>query len=841
MAAWMFTDAFKMSRPWMRYINDTPDYSIPLDRRGNPVQLTTGQEVFTSMFLGSHYPVGPYTAWWQGDGNVSWSGDVNQGSIQTGTATGSDDQAYHTARFTVTPGTNPYGGIQMIVRPSMPVDNGPIHDVYVWMPDYQGHSFVGQMWQPGASFSPFHPLFLERLAPFHTLRCNGLQDTVTSSIQHWSDRRDVNFETQQSRWEDGLFRGSTTGGNTTVTLNDTSQSWTSNQWAGVTVHILGTGPDAGQVRTITANTGNQLTLNAAWETTPNAGSPYAILVSGPQTSRSTSGNVANTLNDSTQSWTAGQLAGLEVRITGGTGFNQVRAITGNSVNRLTIGTPWAVVPDATSTFAIMSQPGIAPEYLAQLANDLHADVWVAVPHMADLGSTTDNYVSGLARLFHDSLNANQHVNLEWSNEAWSNSPDFYTYQWITSQLPANPTQDDVARFVAQQATRAFGVWSSAVSGPPGQLIRVLSGQGGNDFYNQPLLDAMLAPALGGNFDAFSVGAYFGPESWPTTITVDQVLAAVAADIPTTLRYLRIARGQAEQASLQLGRHIAFVAYEVGPAFESHDAPLATTRVVTQAAIDPGVYGVYSRFLSQLSSTGLELFNNHEYTQPFSPDSAYGSYGALLYQDQPIAEAPKYRALTNALAGYTLRDDGVLMRSGSTVIDTGVASFRAASSASAMSVNGSLYVVGTNGILRLYSSAGWTMLDTGVTSFSVANGTLYDLETGGGLWRYDRSGWARLDAGVVSINVAANGALFELETQGRLWTLTGSGWTWLDSGVGRFLLATDGTLVELETNGQLWTWNCSTPPWTRLATGITFFGLDRGGYTIIAQPSGTFRA
>src|SRR5262249_685365 len=58
--------------------------------------------------------------------------------------------------------------------------------------------FVGQVWHPGASFSPFHPLFRERLAPFRTLRFMQASEIITSQIQHWSDRRSVDYETQMT-------------------------------------------------------------------------------------------------------------------------------------------------------------------------------------------------------------------------------------------------------------------------------------------------------------------------------------------------------------------------------------------------------------------------------------------------------------------------------------------------------------------------------------------------------------------------------------------------------------------------------------------------------------------
>ena len=50
--------------------------------------------------------------------------------------------------------------------------------------------------------------------------------------------------------------------------------------------------------------------------------------------------------------------------------------------------------------------GVAPEYIVALANELHADAWISIPHMAQ-----DDYVSGVATLVHNTLNPGQHVYL----------------------------------------------------------------------------------------------------------------------------------------------------------------------------------------------------------------------------------------------------------------------------------------------------------------------------------------------------------------------------------------------------------------------------------------------
>jgi hypothetical protein len=62
-------------------------------------------------------------------------------------------------------------------------------------------------------------------------------------------------------------------------LTDTTQAWTSQQWAGYYVHITAdatTPASVGQVRSISTTTATVLNLDSAWTTNPSAGATYAI-------------------------------------------------------------------------------------------------------------------------------------------------------------------------------------------------------------------------------------------------------------------------------------------------------------------------------------------------------------------------------------------------------------------------------------------------------------------------------------------------------------------------------------------------------------------------------------
>ncbi|MFM9034336.1 MAG: hypothetical protein ACKOQ4_08615 [Mycobacterium sp.] len=198
--AWTFTDAFKASRPWISHSFNPQTWAttwdpaqapaLDIDANGNIRSLKTWtangvqmkQYAGTLMFdaLGGDYAGGTYHAEWDGTGVVTFGFDA------VVTSSGKTPAGRNFAELRVTPTDS---GIYMRIEETSPAD--PVRNFNVWMPDYNGQSFVGQRWQPGAPFSPFHPLFLSRLQPFGALRFMGMQETNGSDITTWAQRRDA--------------------------------------------------------------------------------------------------------------------------------------------------------------------------------------------------------------------------------------------------------------------------------------------------------------------------------------------------------------------------------------------------------------------------------------------------------------------------------------------------------------------------------------------------------------------------------------------------------------------------------------------------------------------------
>lgn len=202
--AWIFKDAMLQSRQWLSQEMNTVTRAIgnstmpvQVDANGWPTQLgsyTNAQgQLVTQRLLGVVYnstnaahPAGIYHAQWRGTGTLNFMGDgqvVSRGVLPDGR---------NFAEVNVTPGN----GIVFTIDAMSSAD--PIRDLHLFMPDYNGQSLVHGPWQPGANFSPFHPLFLERLEPFSTIRFMQAADINTSDVVDWDDRKPITAASQMS-------------------------------------------------------------------------------------------------------------------------------------------------------------------------------------------------------------------------------------------------------------------------------------------------------------------------------------------------------------------------------------------------------------------------------------------------------------------------------------------------------------------------------------------------------------------------------------------------------------------------------------------------------------------
>jgi hypothetical protein len=505
--AWTFTDVFKSSRGWITHEFNTETWEstwdvgatnpVRVDANGNVTGLTTrvnasGQTIQqmagTLMFrdLDGAYPAGVYRAEWDGTGRVAFGFDAT--TIATGrTAAG---RTY--ADLQVTPGSN---GIYMRIEETIPSD--PVRNFNVWMPAWNGQSFAGQRWQPGEAFSPYHPLFLQRLDPFGVIRFMAPQETNSSDIRTWADRRDA---------------------------NDIRQ---------------GSGSD---------------------------GSPSEPLANG-----------------------------------------------------------------------------MSVEYMVQLANDLDADPWFNMPHMAD-----DTFVRNFATYVRDNLEPGRKAYVEWSNEIWNFGWGFEASYWVEEQtsLPQYAGLDNW-QVAGVEAKRDMDIWSSVFAGQTNRMVRVAGGWAANDWVTNRVVESM-----GGSFDAIAIAPYFSPNDaqrarYTSATTVDTVLADSRIAIGEAVGWARTHQTLADTWTGRLGRDIKLVAYEGGQHLDGRNAPYQN--VFYAATNDPRMGDLYRDYLKGLDDVGMDLYVDFAYTGQAGA-TPWGDFAKLHRMDEPLATAYRYNAVVSAADG-----------------------------------------------------------------------------------------------------------------------------------------------------------------------------------------------
>jgi len=279
--------------------------------------------------------------------------------------------------------------------------------------------------------------------------------------------------------------------------------------------------------------------------------------------------------------------------------------------------------------------GVALEYMIELCNELGADPWFCMPHLAD-----DAYVHAFARQVRMRLRPDLKVYVEWSNEVWNSH--FPQHKWIQSVTQSDSLSGAFRQRWAEEADRDFRIWRQVFGEEADRVIRVAVGQKDNPWVTQKL-----AEALQGRFDAISCSTYFGftPEQrrrLHAGTTPNDILDMAMQDIPRGVRNNYQAHGRlAREWSQKLNRHIPLISYEGGQHYTADGGNPPWAKALLAVQNHPRMYEVYRQNLREWRDAGGELFTAFNFVE--KPDK-WGAWGQLDTMDQDLNTAPKYRAL-----------------------------------------------------------------------------------------------------------------------------------------------------------------------------------------------------
>ena len=281
--------------------------------------------------------------------------------------------------------------------------------------------------------------------------------------------------------------------------------------------------------------------------------------------------------------------------------------------------------------------GVPAEVMIDLANAVQCDAWFCMPHRAD-----EEYVRQFAELVRDRLDPELTAYVEHSNELWNGqfaqareAGDAGT----RARLSSNRYQAQLLHH-GQRTVSIGRTWDEVLGD---ERVRVVLGaQSVNPWTTEQGLSVDGADEV---IEAVAIAPYFGNAlGGPDAATASRRMSP--AQIAEECR--RLIREQqsviARQAELARSRGMTLIAYEggqhlVGTRGMENDEQL--TAAFHAANRSPEMGELYVAAVESWAEAGGGLWVAFA---SVSTPSKWGSWGLKEYDDQPVAEAPKWRSI-----------------------------------------------------------------------------------------------------------------------------------------------------------------------------------------------------
>ena len=299
-------------------------------------------------------------------------------------------------------------------------------------------------------------------------------------------------------------------------------------------------------------------------------------------------------------------------------------------------------PSKASWAGKEGQRGAPVEVMVELANQLKADAWFAMPYQA-----SDEYIAAFSAYIAKYLDPSLKAYVEYSNESWNNIFIHRRYaieQGLKQALDTHPETAGI-KFYAKRSAEVFKLWEQSFNGSS-RLVRVLSGWSANPQLTSQLLSYRDTHQV---TDAFAIAPYFYADldALREAKTVDDIFTAIDDNrsrygLTASLQHIK------QQVALSKEFGVELIAYEGGQhlvdwetrTVEQHPNPL-----LYAANRDPRMGQRYEQYLDAWQRLGGKTFVHFSAPRIYS---WYGSWGAKEYISQGRDHAPKYDALLNYL-------------------------------------------------------------------------------------------------------------------------------------------------------------------------------------------------
>jgi hypothetical protein len=296
-----------------------------------------------------------------------------------------------------------------------------------------------------------------------------------------------------------------------------------------------------------------------------------------------------------------------------------------------------------------SKKGVPAEYIIALANQLNANAWVCLPHLAD-----DDYMRRYAEMLNEGLNKNLSVYIEYSNEVWNGM--FAQSRWANDQgsaLKLAPENWKAGlQYYAIQCNRMFKILDEVYAdAAPDRCRKVVATQAGNIGVTRIILPY---ENCGNNADTLAVAPYITfnipiqKSKWKPNIPTASELESWSLDqvfeylnthaLPESLKWIDEHKILADSYNLEL------TAYEGGQhlsALGEANRNKTVVDLLSEANRDPRMGELYIQYLNHWTKIGGGVFCLYDSMFAHSPS---GYWGLLEYTGQDPATAPKYMAV-----------------------------------------------------------------------------------------------------------------------------------------------------------------------------------------------------
>ncbi len=324
------------------------------------------------------------------------------------------------------------------------------------------------------------------------------------------------------------------------------------------------------------------------------------------------------------------------------------------------------VPEFYSNKALPK--GVPLEVMLQLSNQIQAEPWFNMPHMAD-----DNYITAFAQQVKANLSPNLSVYVEYSNEVWNTQ--FGQAVWVGQQganqwpnASPNPADQTIQRRnkYGERTAQMCDIWKQVFYDQPARVKCVMGGQVASTDVAQDALECKLSalqPCDKHGIYAIAVAPYIGyylgdpatayqVQNWNLNQLFQELYyGGVLAGGPSGGALSQSYKWITANASLAQQKNLKLVAYEGGQGlvgYAGQENNVQLTNLFIAANKDSRMHDLYINLFSYWKNTaGSEVFVHFNDTET---PGKWGSWGSLEYVSQSYS--PKYQALTDFINYYS---------------------------------------------------------------------------------------------------------------------------------------------------------------------------------------------